>query len=100
MLVQKSTSYTVQKSGFITISCELRSCPKPTKLLWYKCIDGDRKLVITSGSFKYSGGTLDVPSLTITSVDDNDAGHYVCCGGNRFGDVNSEKVYLKVEGGI
>ena len=66
----------------VTITCRtLGARPAVTSVTWKK---GQEVITVTSDS-KYSGGTVQTPSLTIGSVLKTDAGEYTCRLGNDVG---------------
>lgn len=87
-----SLTYTVKAAGFVTLRCQIAGNPKP-EIQWYRLVDGEKHII--KESLKYSGGTVKVPSLTITNVDGNDTGSYILNAHNAFGESWSEKVTVK-----
>ncbi|XP_063420772.1 hemicentin-1-like [Mytilus trossulus] len=89
-----SLNYTVKAAGFVTLRCHIAGNPKP-EIQWYRLVDGEKHII--KESLKYSGGTVKVPSLTITNVDGNDTGSYILNAHNNFGECWSEKVTVEGE---
>ncbi|XP_056017516.1 muscle M-line assembly protein unc-89-like [Ostrea edulis] len=78
----------------VTLVCEMtvpNHSPTVSDVFWTK---DDRKIDITGNGEKYSGGSIDNPSLTIKTVNSNDVGIYQCCASNSVGEMCSEKIYL------
>ncbi|KAK2176758.1 hypothetical protein NP493_641g01008 [Ridgeia piscesae] len=65
----------------VTIKCQSQARPAVTSVMWKK---GQEVISVTTDS-KYSGGTVQTPSLTIGSVLKTDAGEYTCQLGNDVG---------------
>ena len=66
----------------VTITCQtLGARPAVTSVMWK---NGQEVISVTSDS-KYSGGTVQTPSLTIRTVLKSDAGEYTCQMGNDVG---------------
>ena len=64
-----------------TIKCHSQARPAVTSVTWKK---GQEVINVITDS-KYSGGTVQTPSLTIGSVLKTDAGEYTCQLGNDVG---------------
>jgi hypothetical protein len=62
-------------------------------------VNNVRKEVVIDGR-KYSGSTVNSPSLTIHRVDSSDVGYYTCYGSNRVGTGQSQEVHLDVVGSM
>ena len=76
----------------VTITCQSHGArPAVTSVMWKK---GQEVINVTSDS-KYTGGTVQKPSLTIGSVFKTDAGEYTCQLGNDVGNV-SKTIALQV----
>ncbi|XP_062616794.1 titin-like [Saccostrea cucullata] len=81
-------------SRSVILTCEIfpyDQSPPLTKLQWQK--DGQVIDIPGSGG-KYTGGTLDEPSLTITNVNQSDAGTYQCKASNAVGSTFGEAIFL------
>ena len=66
----------------VTIKCQSQEArPAVTSVKWKK---GQEVINVTTDS-KYTGGTVQTPSLTIGSVLKTDAGEYTCQLGNDVG---------------
>ena len=76
----------------VIITCHSQGArPAVTSVMWKK---GQKVINVTTDS-KYSGGTVQAPSLTIGSVLKTDAGEYTCQLGNDVGH-GTASVTLKV----
>nr|XP_022325048.1 hemicentin-1-like isoform X40 [Crassostrea virginica] len=82
-----------------TISCSVTGYPLSTAISWLKIANGVRTNVDVSQA-RVSGGTVSVPSLTITSVETSDEGDYQCSATNILGTSQSGTAYLDVLGSI
>ena len=80
-----------------TISCSVTGYPLSTAISWLKIANGVRTNVDVSQA-RFSGGTVSVPSLTITSVETSDEGDYQCSATNILGTSQSGTAYLDVLG--
>lgn len=92
-------SYTVNLAQTITITCTVTANPTHTSVQWQRTQNG----VTTNigvGSGKYSGGTVNSPSLSINNADLNDIGQYVCSATNIVGTGTSTATTLNVVGGM
>ena len=69
-----------------TIKCQSQAArPAVTSVTWTK----DQEVIDVTNDAKYSGGTVETPSLTIMSVLKTDAGEYTCQLGNDVGHGNA-----------
>jgi len=91
-------NYTVNYGESITLECRVVSNPEHTSVNWTKLIDGNN-ISINFIEGKYGGSTVDVPSLTINNVEEDDAGSYVCTATNVHGLGVSKQINLVVNGG-
>ena len=71
----------VEEGQSVTIKCQSQARPAVTSVMWKK---GQEVISVTTNS-KYSGGTVQTPSLTIGSVLKTDAGEYTCQLGSDVG---------------
>ena len=83
----------------VTLVCIITSTLSYTEVKWVKAVNNVRKEVVIDGR-KYSGSTVNSPSLTIHRVDSSDVGYYTCYGSNRVGTGQSQKVHLDVVGSM
>ncbi|VDH89690.1 Hypothetical predicted protein [Mytilus galloprovincialis] len=76
----------------ITIQCSYISNPEASHVKWSKGNQG-----ITVDDYKYVGGSLSNPSLTITNLADSDQGPYRCSVVNSVGQGDSPYVTISVD---
>ncbi|XP_062609206.1 uncharacterized protein LOC134270956 isoform X2 [Saccostrea cucullata] len=84
------------KSRIVILTCQVflyKQSPLLSEIAWKK--DGSVIDIFGSGG-KYTGGTLDEPSLTITNVNQSDAGNYQCKASNAVGSTIGNKIILGV----
>jgi len=79
----------------VTLVCTITSTPSYTEVKWVKAVNKVPTDIVIDGS-KYSGSTVNSPSLTIHRVDSSDVGCYTCCGTNSVGTGQSHAVSLVV----
>lgn len=89
--VTGNANYTVTVGAQAVINCRVTATPAVTSVSWYK----DNNLLST-GALRYSGGTTSNPSLTILSVEREDAGKYVCTASNSIGSGSTGDSYVTV----
>ena len=82
--------YVSKVSDSVILQCIINDDPSNTNIHWTK-----RSHLVDTNSWKYSGGILTNPSLTIKNVQFSDAGNYVCHLSTSFGNSN-DSVDLKV----
>ncbi|XP_021370011.1 hemicentin-1-like [Mizuhopecten yessoensis] len=92
------SSYTVTTGQSLTLTCTVSASPAINSLVWKKIRGGVTSTISTSGSSKYSGATVNNPSLTISSTDNTDEGYYYCEATNAVGTSDSTQAYLSVTG--
>jgi hypothetical protein len=83
----------------VVINCVVTAEPQETAIVWQKVINGVRTTLSISSNNRYSGGTVNTPSLTIGNVQDSDEGLYICQATNSVGTGSSNQVSLDVIGG-
>ena len=71
----------------MTITCHVVG--NYTNLFWEHQYNGIISNISTSGSPKYSGGTITTPSLTIYNFAVSDIGNYRCSARNNLGTAHS-----------
>ena len=89
-------SYSVNYDGSVTLTCTVTANPTHTTVYWQRIVNGV-STTVTLGN-RYSGSTVNTPSLTITNADQSDEGFYVCYATNSVGTGNSQQTYLDVAG--
>ena len=97
MVKTPQTSYSVRLSGSVTLTCTVSADPSHDRVFWNKLVNG----VFTQVTMvtRYSGSTVQSPSLTITNAEQSDKGDYVRYASNSIGTGNSQQVNLDVTGG-
>jgi hypothetical protein len=94
--IEKS-SYSVNYGNTVTLTCTVTSTPLHTSVYWRK-IQGGQRVNVDMTSSKYSGSTVNTPSLTISDTDNNDETFYICYASNIIGTGQSSQTYLDVLG--
>ncbi|XP_052061299.1 hemicentin-1-like isoform X6 [Mytilus californianus] len=97
-----SSTYSVLLGNQISITCTVSGSPSATNVYWMKQQTGGGSFsnLDISGNNRYSGGTLNSPTLVITSAQFSDEGNYRCHGVNAAGDSNSIVTNLDVTGNV
>jgi hypothetical protein len=73
--------------------------PLHTVVIWQKIVNGQPNSINQGNSAKYSGGTVNTPSLTIQNAVTSDSGVYRCSATNAVGTGQSQDTTLTVTGG-
>ena len=95
-----STTYNVILGNSVTLVCEVTATPTETRIVWRRFVNGapvDIDFSMNNNN-KYSGSTVDTPSLTIRNADNSDEGNYVCYATNVVGTGSSSQTFLDVIG--
>ena len=92
------TSFTVNYGSPITIGCNFTSNPSASGVTWQRTVGGQSQQLSVISSSKYTGGTLQSPSLTIFNTNSSDEGFYTCSVTNSIGTASSSSAYLDVIG--
>ncbi|XP_033751318.1 hemicentin-1-like isoform X3 [Pecten maximus] len=94
-------SYNIVTGSSITITCTVSANPQHTSVSWTRTdnINSASSNIVIDGS-KYSGGTVNNPSLIINSAGGSDQGYYVCRASNSIGTGTSGQTYLTVTGAL
>ncbi|XP_060078232.1 hemicentin-1-like, partial [Ylistrum balloti] len=93
------TSYSVVTGSSITIPCTVASSPSATSIVWERIINGATSTLTMDGT-KWTGGSVSVPSLTISNSATSDQAYYVCKAINSVGTGQSSQTYLTVTGSL
>ncbi|XP_052058077.1 hemicentin-1-like isoform X8 [Mytilus californianus] len=96
--VVASIKPTVNVGESVVINCIVTADPKETSITWQKVVNSVPTTLSISSNNRYSGGTVQTPALTISNVEDNDEGQYICQATNTVGTGSSNQVYLDVVG--
>ena len=96
----QSQLYRVMFGDSVTLVCEVTATPKITQVTWQREVKG-QMINITTGTNvdKYSGSTVDTPSLTVNPVDLSDEGVYTCGASNMVGTGQRGRTSLNLIGG-
>lgn len=92
-------SYTTNYGDPVTLECTVTSNPLHTIVTWQKIVNGQPSSLNLGNSGKYSGSTVNTPSLTISSTNLGDPGVYRCLATNVVGTGQSQDTTLTVNGG-
>ena len=92
-------SYSTNIGSSVTLECTVTSNPTHTNVYWQRTINGQTTQITTStNTNKYSGSTVNTPSLTINTVAQSDTGSYRCLADNVIGTGQSQITVLNVAG--
>lgn len=92
-----SNYYPVEIGNSVTLQCSVTANPAHQSVQWKKIVNGNQQNVDVSDN-RYSGGTTNVPSLTITNAANSDEGYYICTATNVVGTGQSSQTYLDITG--
>ncbi|CAG2234906.1 HMCN [Mytilus edulis] len=93
------SSYDVIVTSNITLACNVSATPNVTSVVWQKGSTNETT-DIGIDQVKYSGGTVDDPSLTILHLENDDAGWFTCTAENLVGIGTSDQIYVNITGDI
>ncbi|CAC5377794.1 HMCN [Mytilus coruscus] len=93
-----SNYYSVEIGLSITLQCTVTGNPSHTSVTWNKIVNGQQTNI--GSNIRYSGGSTNTPSLTISNAIDTDEGYYICTAANAVGTGQSSQTYLDVTGSI
>ncbi|XP_052674345.1 hemicentin-1-like isoform X2 [Crassostrea angulata] len=94
------TSYSVTYGGTVTLGCVVNSNPFQNRVEWQRIANGVSTTLNVTAEPRYSGGSINTPSLTITGAVSGDAGVYVCSATNDAGKGVSGQTVLSVQGNL
>ena len=83
----------------MTLECVVSGNPTHTSVSWLRVINGQTSS-INFGLNKYSGSTVNTPSLTVNSAEISDEGNYICTATNSIGTGQSTQTFLDVVGSM
>jgi hypothetical protein len=92
------STYSVTVGGFVTLQCTVSGNPSVTTVQWTRVLNGQSQNVVTGGNTRYSGGSVNSPSLGISNVVNSDEGYYRCSATNSIGTGTSQQTFLDVAG--
>lgn len=90
-------SYAVTTGTTVTLQCSVFAIPQATSIIWDRVVNGVRDSMDTTSN-RYSGATVNNPSLTIHNTEGDDSGIYRCYAKNAVGTTSSPGVILTVAG--
>ncbi|CAC5377795.1 HMCN [Mytilus coruscus] len=93
-----SNYYSVEICLSVTLQCIVTANPSYTNVTWNKIVNGQQTNIGSNN--RYSGGTTNTPSLTISNAVDTDEGYYICTAANAVGTGQSAQTYVDVTGTI
>ncbi|XP_021345496.1 hemicentin-1-like, partial [Mizuhopecten yessoensis] len=96
--IQQAT-YTVNTGASVTLVCTVTATPQATSVTWRRTIGGVPTVIGINGG-KYNGGSVNTPSLFISSTSSSDIGSYTCQATNAVGTGTSSDTYLDVVGSL
>ena len=83
----------------MTIQCNVAANPSHTSVYWQKITGGaSTNIDVANSAGKYTGSSVNTPSLTITSSQLTDQGTYICYATNTVGTGQSTQVVVAVQG--
>ena len=91
--------YSVNFGDSVTLECVVSGNPTHTSVSWLRVINGQTSSV-NFGLNKYSGSTVNTPSLTVNSAEISDEGNYICTATNSIGTGQSSQTFLDVVGSM
>lgn len=77
----------------------MTASPAHTTVYWQKVLNGVATTISSTTSNKYSGSTVNAPSLTLSNAEASDEAYYICFATNEVGTGQSAQTYLDVVGG-
>ncbi|CAG2239675.1 unnamed protein product [Mytilus edulis] len=90
--------YSVNYGSQATIPCTITANPSHTSVQWKIIVNGQEQNVDMQND-KYSGGTVNSPSLVIANAQKGDETFYICTAFNGVGRGRSIQTFLRVAGG-
>ena len=92
-------TYSTNIGNTIVLACVVSANPAHTAVFWTRQINnGNTETLNPASSTKYSGSTIQSPSLTINNVDTSDEGNYICHATNAVGTGQSSQTFLDIVG--
>ncbi|CAG2239189.1 HMCN [Mytilus edulis] len=93
------TSFTGNYGDTITLGCTVSANPGVTSVYWQK-VSGSITSTVDMSNSRYTGSSVSTPSLTITNLNSNDDGNYICLAANSIGTGQSIQGPLTVIGDV
>ena len=97
-VVIQQPQYTVLIGNSITLVCTVSANPTHTTVYWRRIVNGVQTDITVTNNNKYSGSTVNTPSLTISNAENSDEGNYICYATNSIGTGQSSQTFLDVYG--
>ncbi|XP_033751405.1 hemicentin-1-like isoform X2 [Pecten maximus] len=94
------TVYTATTSSTVMLTCTVNASPFQTSVGWDRLVNGIYQDAGISSNNRYSGGTTNNPTLTITNSQPSDSGTYRCKATNQVGTGFSVTTQLTVSGNV
>lgn len=91
------TFFTGNYGGTIILGCTVSAYPTVTSVYWHK-VSGSTTSPVDMSIARYTGSSVNTPSITITNLNSNDAGNYTCLAANSVGTGQSRQGPLTVIG--
>jgi hypothetical protein len=90
----QQSSYSVTTGNSVTFVCTVTSTLPITTVYWQRNFGGSTSNInANANTGKYSGSTVNTPSLTIYNADSSDAGTYTCSASNSVGTGQSTTTF-------
>lgn len=89
--------YSINSGSSVTLQCSYTANPVATNVYWEKT-SANQVTTISTAISKYSGSTVQSPSLIINDADETDEATYVCKVTNSVGTGISTSTFLDVIG--
>lgn len=94
-----STSYSINIANSVTLQCTVTANPSVTKVMWQRIVN-NKAVNISMTNPRYSGSTVQSPSLVISNAAGTDEGLYICMASNSVGTGQSQQTFLDVVGSM
>lgn len=98
-VVTASIPNSVRLGDPVTITCVVTANPGATQIRWKFITNNAESVIDINNNNRYTGGTVQTPSLTISPVEEVDRGSYKCEATNAEGTASSSPVFLNTVGG-
>ncbi|XP_063428599.1 hemicentin-1-like isoform X2 [Mytilus trossulus] len=92
--------YNVDIGSTVTLGCTVTASPTHTVVYWQRIGNNNVGTTVDMNNIKYSGSTVNSPSLTINNAALSDEGSYRCYATNSIGLGQSQNTFLDVVGTV
>lgn len=92
--------YLVNYGQSVQLVCSVTSTPTHTHVYWTRIQNGLPVTISLTNTARYSGSTVNNPSLTISNVNQNDETYYICYATNTVGTGHSQQTCVDVIGSM